>query len=93
MLEDECNKVDVMIGEEKAKEQAVEPVINATLYDEYVMKLRRANKISDNLAKNKTEYALEEKDCELAPEDRQALLQHIEQTIAIQQQTIDMLYK
>ena len=91
LLEDECNKVDVMIGEEKAKEQATEPVINATLYDEYVMKLRRANMISDDLAKNKQEYAFEEKDRELAPEDRQALLQHIEQTIAIQQQTIDKL--
>ena len=91
LLEDDCHNIDLQIAKEQAEMDTPEPVVNISLFDEYVSKMRRVRKLTEDNLKKKKEYKFEKKNDELQPKQKDELLKALKSTIQQQQSMINTL--
>ena len=91
LLEDDCHNIDLQIAKDQAEMDTPEPVMNISLFDEYVSIMRRVRKITEDILKKKKEYKFEKKNDELQPKQKKELLKVLKSTIQQQQSMVDTL--
>ena len=91
LLECACHDIDLLIAKEIAECEVDVPILNITLFEEYIKKMRQIRRLTQDIQKLKKEYAFEKKDKELNTKDKTALLEAIRNKIKTQEKLIDKL--